>query len=71
MWAIYGMGGGKGPKPQADYKDFLPFPEAQKRVQSEADAAQLQETRAALQRALAKGTLPYDIFIELWRGPRA
>lgn len=65
-WALYGMGGGKGPKPRVGPKDFLPFPEG---TRPKTRVADLDATRASLKQALATGELPYDIFIALWRGP--
>lgn len=72
MWASYGMGGGKGPKPQAKVVDFLPFPEAAKPTQPNSiytNKEALNLTRESLRRALSSGRIPYDIFITLWRGP--
>lgn len=70
MWAVYGMGGGKGPKPQAKVQDFLPFPEGDK-VRPVETTALLTELRSALRSALGTGDLPYDIFVALWRGPHS
>lgn len=70
MWAFYGLGGGQGAAPTATYRDFLPFPEAGKRRSSHEPAGVTEETRQALKRALGTGQLPYDIFVELYRGPR-
>lgn len=70
MWALYGFGGGKGPKPKATIQDFLPFPEAGKEKPNVVATGPTAETRAALRHALASGELPYDIFLTLWRGPQ-
>lgn len=71
MWAFYGLGGGEGAAPTATYRDFLPFPEAGKHRpgSSHEPAGLTDETRQALKRALSTGQLPYDIFVELYRGP--
>lgn len=69
MWALYGMGGGKGPKPKASYKDFLPFPEVLAAEENKAKKARLNQTRKVLTQLLQTGELPYDIVLSLWQGP--
>jgi hypothetical protein len=72
MWALYGLRGGEGAAPTATYIDFLPFPEAGKKGsgRSHEDRGVTAETKEALRRLLDSGQLPYDIFLELYRGPR-
>lgn len=69
MWALYGMGGGKGPKPKATYKDFLPFPEVLAAEESKIRSERLKQTRKVLTQLLHTGELPYDIVLTLWQGP--
>lgn len=69
MWALYGMGGGRGSKPTATYKDFLPFPEVLAAEENRIKAQSLQQTRKVLTQLLHAGELPYDIFLSLWQGP--
>lgn len=71
VWAFHGLGGG-GAAPTVSYEDFLPFPEARKRRtgQDQKPRDITPDTRDALRRALSSGQLPYDIFVELYRGPR-
>ena len=69
IWALYGLNGGKGPKPKLKLQDFLPFPEAGKEKRSPSSPTQLQATRVVLKRLLASGALPYPIFMQLYQGP--
>lgn len=72
LWAIYGQGGGKGPKPTAKVKDFLPYPQtlSDSSKGPQGRGANVSEaSRITLKRLLSAGLLPYDIFITLWRGP--
>lgn len=72
MWAFHGLGGGQGAPPSTTIEDFLPFPNAGKRQagRSHENKTITPETREALRRVLKDGQLPYDIFLELYRGPR-
>lgn len=71
MWAFHGFGGG-GPPPRATVEDFLPFPDAArgKSGRSHEPRDITPETRTTLRRVLGEGRLSYDIFVELFRGPR-
>lgn len=69
MWAMYGMGGGKGPKPTTTYRDFLPFPEVANTQEQARKSSRMKQTRKVLTELLQSGELPYNIVLALWHGP--
>ena len=68
VWTAYGFAGGKGPKPQVELKDFLPFPDWRPPEDGQ-EAGPSPTTRAMLSRLLRERRIPMPIYTELISPP--
>ena len=61
----YGFAGGKGPKPTLTPKDFLPFPDVERRRNRGVRRGPGESTSTALKRLLRESRIPIHVFTAL------